>query len=104
VSRLERAFEELFVAGIKTNVALFQRILADEDFRSGKLDTGYLERLLRSAADGGRKDASNIAAIAAAVLALLDSISKVAGNGTSTGDADARRSGWKNAARTEGLS
>jgi acetyl-CoA carboxylase, biotin carboxylase subunit len=104
VSRLERAFEELFVAGIKTNVALFQRILADEDFRSGKLDTGYLERLLRSAADGGRKDVSNIAAIAAAVLALLDSISKVAGHGTSTGDGDAHRSGWKNAARTEGLS
>ena len=49
ISRLMRALQELFVGGIKTNVGLFRRILADEDFKSGKIDTGYLERL-RSAA------------------------------------------------------
>src|ERR1700737_3661888 len=43
ISRLARALREYFLAGIKTNVALFQRILADEHFRSGKIDTGYLE-------------------------------------------------------------
>src|SRR5216683_5529682 len=32
VARLVRALEELFVAGIKPNVGLFRRILADEDF------------------------------------------------------------------------
>src|SRR5579862_9165083 len=47
VARLERAFEELFVAGIKTNVGLFRQILADVAFRSGQIDTGYLERLLK---------------------------------------------------------
>ena len=103
VSRLVRAFEELFVTGIKTNVALFRRILADEDFRSGKVDTGYLERLLRSEGDRGRKDTSNVAAMAAGVFAMLDSISRAAGNGASTADADAGRPGWKNAARTDGL-
>ena len=46
ISRLTRAVQEYFVAGIKTNLGLFRRILADEDFRSGKIDTGYLERLL----------------------------------------------------------
>ena len=45
ISRLRRALEELFVAGIKTNVGLFRRILGDEDFQAGKIDTGYLERL-----------------------------------------------------------
>ncbi len=47
ISRLARALQEYFVAGIKTNLGLFRRILADEDFRSGKIDTGYLERLLK---------------------------------------------------------
>ena len=45
ISRLTRALQELFVGGIKTNAGLFRRILADEDFQSGKIDTGYLERL-----------------------------------------------------------
>ena len=102
VSRLMRALEELFVAGIKTNVGLFRRILADEDFRSGKIDTGYLERLLGSEAGGERKDTANVAAIAAAVFALLDSNSKAAGDGTGA-DNGASSSSWKRAARAEGL-
>ncbi len=102
VSRLMRALEELFVAGIKTNVGLFRRILADEDFLSGKVDTGYLERLLGSEAGGERKDTANVAAIAAAVFALLDSNSKAAGDGTGA-DNGASSSSWKRAARAEGL-
>ena len=47
IARLARALPEYFVAGIKTNLGLFRRILADEDFQSGKIDTGYLERLLK---------------------------------------------------------
>src|SRR5271170_827040 len=46
IMRLERALHEYFVAGIKTNISLFLRILGDADFRAGKLDTGYLDRLL----------------------------------------------------------
>ena len=102
-SRLVRALEELFVAGIKTNVGLFRRILADKDFQTGKIDTGYLERLLRSAADGGRKDTVGVAAIAAAVFAVLDSKSKAPGGGNGGEDASDGISAWKKVARTEGL-
>src|SRR5712671_1231929 len=49
IMRLERALYEYFVAGIKTNISLFQRILRDADFQAGKLDTGYLDRLLAKA-------------------------------------------------------
>jgi acetyl-CoA carboxylase, biotin carboxylase subunit len=35
IMRLERALYEYFVAGIKTNISLFQRILGDADFRAG---------------------------------------------------------------------
>jgi acetyl-CoA carboxylase biotin carboxylase subunit len=103
VSRLVRALEELFVAGIKTNARLFRRILADEDFRSCKIDTGYLERLLGSEPVGARNETANVAAIAAAVFAVLDSTSKATSNGTNTGDAGAGPSCWKRAARAEGL-
>jgi acetyl-CoA carboxylase biotin carboxylase subunit len=113
IARLTRALPEYFVEGIKTNLGLFRRILADENFRSGKIDTGYLERLLKAEAgsDGGeaRKRTANIAAIAAAVFTLLDSTSTAAGNGalsnhgTGTTRAGPETSSWKRAARTEGL-
>jgi acetyl-CoA carboxylase biotin carboxylase subunit len=102
-ARLVRALRELVVAGIQTNVGLFRRILADKDFHAGKIDTGYLERLLRSAADGGRKDAADVAAIAAAVFAVLDAKSKAPGGGNGGANARDGISAWKKAARTEGL-
>ena len=46
IHRLERALYEYFVGGIKTNISLFRRILKDADFQAGKLDTGFLDRLL----------------------------------------------------------
>src|ERR1700686_1190440 len=46
IMRLQRALGEYFVAGIKTNISLFQRILGDADFQAAKLDTGYLDRWL----------------------------------------------------------
>src|SRR5437870_1782394 len=46
MGRLIRALNEYFVGGIKTTISLFRRILNDPDFQAGKLDTGYLDRLL----------------------------------------------------------
>jgi acetyl-CoA carboxylase biotin carboxylase subunit len=104
VSRLVRALEELFVAGIKTNAELFRRILADQAFRSGRIDTGYLERLLRASDSTSRaRDGENLAAIAAAVFAVLDANSKAAGNTSGAADDSAGTSAWKRAARTEGV-
>ena len=100
ISRLARALPEYFVAGIKTNLGLFRRILGEADFRSGKIDTGYLERLLAKPESPVAADKSDSAAIAAAVFTLLDSTSRVAGNDAGAKDA---ASSWKRAAKTEGL-
>jgi acetyl-CoA carboxylase biotin carboxylase subunit len=97
IVRLARALPEYFVAGIKTNLGLFRRILADTDFQSGKIDTGYLERLLKVETGGGKNNA-NVAAIAAAVFTLLDSKATASNDGTSPAT-----SSWKKAARTESL-
>jgi acetyl-CoA carboxylase biotin carboxylase subunit len=102
ISRLTRALPEYFVAGIKTNLGLFRRILGDGDFQCGKIDTGYLERLL--AATTGSEDLEaekNTAAIAAAAFSVLDSTANRAASKPGTGTAS--ESGWKKAARTEGL-
>jgi acetyl-CoA carboxylase biotin carboxylase subunit len=44
VARMKRCLELTVVEGIKTNVALHRRILEDPDFRTGKLDTRFMER------------------------------------------------------------
>ncbi|HYK49707.1 MAG TPA: acetyl-CoA carboxylase biotin carboxylase subunit [Terriglobales bacterium] len=104
ISRLARALEEFFVSGIKTNVALFRRILADEDFRAGKIDTGYLERLLTVGSGEEKKGTAGIAAIAAAVFAMLDSTLRSTDNdGVGAADSNMVASVWKRTARSEGL-
>jgi acetyl-CoA carboxylase biotin carboxylase subunit len=99
IARLTRALGELFVGGIKTNVSLFRRILADEDFRAGKIDTGFLEKLLSSRLDGA-KETADVAAIAAAAFGLLDAASSPEVGAAGAGPAT---SSWKRSARTEGL-
>jgi acetyl-CoA carboxylase, biotin carboxylase subunit len=103
VARLERALGEYFVGGIKTNISLFRRILEDADFRRGKLDTGYLERLLAAAPLNPEPRQARIAAIAAGLFAMLDSTAMVSGNGGSAGSGGDHQSGWKRAGRFEGL-
>jgi acetyl-CoA carboxylase biotin carboxylase subunit len=46
ISRMGRALEMFIVEGIYTTIPLQRRILADPDFRAGKIDTGFIERFL----------------------------------------------------------
>jgi acetyl-CoA carboxylase, biotin carboxylase subunit len=115
IMKLQRALGEYFVAGIKTNISLFQRILGDADFKAGKLDTGYLDRLLSKGnpSDGSRnsesrvKELEMIAAIAAGMLAVLDPASPMGKNGNNrdvaSGEVVSVSSNWKQKGRAEAL-
>ena len=46
ILRMRRALESFVVEGIRTNVALQQRIVRDEDFVRGRLSTKFMERFL----------------------------------------------------------
>ena len=46
ISRMSRALEMFIVEGIYTTIPLHRRILADEEFKEGKIDTGFIERFL----------------------------------------------------------
>jgi acetyl-CoA carboxylase biotin carboxylase subunit len=109
ISRLTRALHEYFVGGIKTNISLFRRILTDADFQAGKLDTGYLDRLLKSKPPEMRGEDAEVAAIAAGLFAILEPASPIVGNGNAFPNPGKRTDhgtaalGWKRAARIEGL-
>src|SRR5215470_13177314 len=76
MARMRRALDEYFVGGIKTNLPLFRRILEHPDFLAGRIDTGFLDRLL---VDQGAPSAANglaqVAAVAAALFAANGSVS-----------------------------
>ena len=44
IARMRRCLDVLVVEGIKTNAALHRRILDDQDFQAGRLDTRFMER------------------------------------------------------------
>src|SRR5579872_7292479 len=56
IMRLRRAMNEYFIGGIKTNVSLFRRILKHPDFQAGKVDTGFLDRLMESGIPETKQD------------------------------------------------
>jgi acetyl-CoA carboxylase biotin carboxylase subunit len=75
IARLRRALDEYTITGIKTNVALFRRILVEPEFLRGEIHTKWLDELLSrprstaSAADENQpgNSATDAAAIAAAI-------------------------------------
>jgi acetyl-CoA carboxylase biotin carboxylase subunit len=112
ISRLERALVEYFVGGIKTNIPLFRRILRDEDFRAGRIHTGFLERLLKEEVRLPSPDSEEIkmAAVAAAIFAQAEQKGIVAAApGTQqeaprkNGSGAAEKSNWKTVGRSEAL-
>jgi acetyl-CoA carboxylase biotin carboxylase subunit len=86
IGRLERALEEFEIAGIRTNTALFQKILAAADFQNGAIHTRWLDEQLASlfrvraseADSAGEKPEIKVAMIAAALWYLGQSESRIA--------------------------
>src|ERR1700733_5977154 len=103
ISRLTRALSEYFVGGIKTNISLFRRILLDADFRAAKLDTGFLDRMLKRTEDQAvDAQAALVAAIAAGMFAELSSAVGGAANGSRSAPGVGRpASNWKRRGRRE---
>jgi acetyl-CoA carboxylase biotin carboxylase subunit len=71
IARMRRALSEYVVTGIRTNLALHDRVLAHPAFVAGHYNTGFLERHkaeLLAASPGGTEDAEAVA-VALAVAA-----------------------------------
>ena len=105
IARVTRALHEYFVGGIKTNISLFRRILQDADFRAARLDTGFLDRMLKRAESAPADPrTADVAAIAAGVFAVLAAKPSNGSNGEKVrGAVNEAESKWKDASRREAL-
>ena len=103
ISRLVRALNEYFVGGIKTNISLFRRVLNDGDFQAARVDTGYLDRLLKSKPPEAKGTDTEAAAIAAGLFAILDPAITPADGAAGNGTPRMTGSSWKRSARSESL-
>jgi acetyl/propionyl-CoA carboxylase alpha subunit len=111
LARLQRALEEYYLSGIKTNVGLFQRILAEPEFLRGEFHTRWLDELLRRSSKDGRQAAaqttrgraSGQAEDAAALAAALWHVSKngLGGDSDRPSQGAGAESGWKVEGRRE---
>jgi acetyl-CoA carboxylase, biotin carboxylase subunit len=106
IARMQRALDEYFVGGIKTNLGLFRKILQHPDFVAAKIDTGFLDRLLSQPAAPSQAvdERQNVAAIAAALFTAMQA-SKSNGTKPSIHSADElpASTAWKQAARKESV-
>ena len=107
IRRLTRALDEYFVGGIKTNISLFRRILNHPDFRAAKINTGFLDRLLKQKPAEAPADpkAIEVAAIAAGIFAVLGAAAPGTGERPVGNDSASHKAGpasnWKAAAHKE---
>jgi acetyl-CoA carboxylase biotin carboxylase subunit len=113
IGRLLRGLSEYMVGGIKTNLSLFRRILEHPEFQAGRLDTGFLDRLLQEGPVAMERDeeGAQVAALAAGIFMALEGPAKGVGmalagageshNGAGRSASAPERSGWKQAGRIE---
>ncbi len=48
---MQRALHQFVVQGIHTTIPMHEKIFADEEFRSGKFDTKFMERFFERQKD-----------------------------------------------------
>jgi acetyl-CoA carboxylase biotin carboxylase subunit len=100
LDRIARALREFLVLGVKTNISLHQWLVLHPDFRTGRVDTGWLERTWP--AEEAQDGSVELAAVAAALLAASSQVparatgSSAGANGVTAGNA---RSAWRLAGR-----
>jgi len=102
-TRLLRALDEYFVGGIRTNLGLFRRILKDEKFISGDLNTGFLDRMLGSTEQPAKKGSDELHTIATIGAALFQNNGNGAKPRNGTAAATKASSNFKKLARKEAL-
>jgi acetyl-CoA carboxylase biotin carboxylase subunit len=103
IARLRRSLEEYTVTGIKTNAALFRRILGEPEFVRGEIHTTWLDELLlrkhhSTAVEQGCEDA---AAIGAAVWQAMQNAAASATPSSAAGEEAPSR--WKSEGRKQQL-
>jgi acetyl-CoA carboxylase biotin carboxylase subunit len=95
IDRMKRALEEYKVEGIETSIPFYSWIMDDDDFRAGRFDTGYIDRIIpRMQAEPLPGASVTDAAIAAAAILAFEESQRVR-------LPEVTDSAWKRAGRAE---
>jgi acetyl-CoA carboxylase biotin carboxylase subunit len=104
IDRLRRALDEYEVGGIKTTLPFFREIVRDEEFKLGKLDTGFIarfnERRKAAAHPSDKNQEHQHMAIIAAALHYAALRKEASAGPQSLRDRD-RENRWKMSGRTK---
>jgi acetyl-CoA carboxylase biotin carboxylase subunit len=95
IARLRRALGEYEIQGIRTNIPFFRRLLEHPDFVAGRLDTGFIDRLL--AVGWMEKEPPSEEEEQVAILAALLHVEQ---NGDAQPARATPKDGWKQAGRS----
>jgi acetyl-CoA carboxylase, biotin carboxylase subunit len=103
IDRMCRALREYYIAGVMNNIGFCHFVLKRDEFRSGKFDTGTVERILLPAYREYVNSGEDIpdwlpAAIAVANRAYRSEVVRLSDNSNGT-----HGSGWKRAGRAKSL-
>src|SRR5215208_2227020 len=97
IDRLKRALDEYDVSGITTTLSFFREVVRDEEFISGKLDTGFIARF------NDRKRSDETMPVVEADLAAIAAALSYASRHQQTATNIATNSRWKMAGRNAAL-
>jgi acetyl-CoA carboxylase biotin carboxylase subunit len=98
VTRMLRALSEYAVKGIKTTIPFHARVLRNEKFLAGDIDTNFIDREFQPMDEAREKPHEDIALVAAAIKAYRrDKEKAFGGNGASAPDASL----WKASGRVK---
>jgi acetyl-CoA carboxylase biotin carboxylase subunit len=102
MARMQRALREYRVKGIQTNLSFFRELLNDSDFRSGHLDTGFIEKWMKNRiAPSPPTQVELDLAVLSAILAEMEKGKTAAELGET--DSNGIPSLWKTTGRRESL-
>jgi len=101
ITRMQRALSEYAVKGIKTTIPFHARMMKNEKFIAGDIDTNFIDTQFQPQDEARVKPNEDIALVAAAIKAYRKDKDKALGGhgGTSTGDPESSR--WKSSGRVK---
>ncbi len=88
INRMRRALSEFKIVGVHTNIPFHLQVMDDQDFKEGRLDTGFVEKRFTGLdINGEAEEMALLAAVLAHRMRKQPPASKTAANG--------RESGWR---------
>jgi acetyl-CoA carboxylase biotin carboxylase subunit len=101
VTRMLRALSEYAVKGIKTTIPFHARVLRNEKFLAGDIDTNFIDREFQPMDEAREKPFEDIALVAAAIKAYRRDKEKAFGGAHATGASAPEASLWKASGRVK---